>query len=67
MGECRIRVFESTCIVTTHPKSQALWIASGECQGQRHQATGPTQTAAIKAWVEWARSTGEESAISQAR
>lgn len=58
MAVTDVMVWDKPYPVTTHRKSKAVWIASGEYRGEHHSSEGRTEGAAIKRWREWAEYKG---------
>ena len=56
--EVTVMVWERPQRVTVHQKSKSVWIAVGDYMGQRVEAQGSTQGAAVKRWKEAAQYKG---------
>jgi hypothetical protein len=54
MAKFIVRVWDEPHLVTTNKKSETVWVASGECLGERHNSQDRTEDAAVKQWREWA-------------
>jgi hypothetical protein len=50
-----VRVRDKTYTVLVHRQSQTVWVASGDCMGQRLELKGTSENSAVSAWSEAAR------------
>jgi hypothetical protein len=53
--ERTVRVRDKTYTVLVHRQSQTVWVASGDCMGQRLELKGTSENSAVAAWSETAR------------
>ena len=53
-----VKVWDKPHDVVAHQKSKSVWIAVGECMGERLEVKGRTESQAVSAWREAARYKG---------
>ena len=53
-----VQVWDKPYEITVHQKSKSVWIAVGEYMGERIEAKGSSESAAVKHWREAARYKG---------